>query len=608
MRWTLFSRSFARCSVAFLLLCAPPCATLSAEDFPGDGDPGLALRPPSLSAEEANAVRAWFKELGSDDFDVRDRAVSKIVGKGPAVLPIAKEFFNDPDREVAALARGLRARILTKFDGFLPTDSVLREALAKQGGAEIPWHKGPDNTVLLVQTLREISQKYNIALEVDQSAVNVDLACPAAQVVNLGMEELGTPGKTMVAGDKLQILATICGAHGIPRGDVYLVTSAETAQRLALQRYTFDWSGLELGRDEAARVEKELAPFFPSTETELHSGSSALLISGTEESIQRAARLIALLKPKSPDAIWPKPVPADDAALLKKLSAPAPIQISANSPQQAVDTIRQQQHDVFLQNPNGSIVSSPAELQGNTGVEMTSLNLNFNQSAMPLGLLLRWCERRAKLTELNQPAFLAYGLTPDNHIVMQPRATLMPSNLPVCGADVAFLYKTPGEFNTATDAAVRQALLDALSPHLDLYPALDTALRLRVIRGRLLVQGSAATLRRILALVGEWRNSGKPPEPPAWRRVMDEALNAPVEWDGRGLTGGKVLSTLRKIGKVNILLEDSPTNAAHFELLPQDSELLPPGHYAFKELLNDLVARAKAQWSVELGAVVLTPK
>lgn len=604
MRWTPYRWPFAHCCMALLFLCA----TLSAEDVSGDGDPGLSLRAPSLSAEEATAVRAWFKELGSDDFDVRDHAVSKIVGKGPAVLLIAKEFFTDPDREVAALAKSLRARILTKFDGFLPTDPALRQALDKPGGSEVPWHKGADNTVLLVQTLRDICQKYNIALEVDQSAVNVTLAVPAAQVVNLSMEELGGPAKSMAAGDQLQVFALACGGRGIPRGETYLLTSPENAQRLALQRYTFDWSGLELGRDEAARVEKELAPFFPSTETELHSGSSALLISGTEESIQRAARLIALLKPKSPDAIWPKLAPADDAALLKKLNAPAPIQISASSPQQVVDTIRQAQHDVFLQNPNGTIVSSPAELQGNTGVEMNSLNLNFNQSAMPLGLLLRWCERRAKLTELNQPAFLAYGVTADNHIVLQPRAALLQPNLPVCGADVEFLYKTPGAFNAATDAAVRQELLDALRAHFDLYPALDTAIRFRVIRGRLLVQGSPATLRRILALVGDWRNSGKAPEFPAWRRAMDEVLNAAVDWDGRGLTGGKVLSTLRRIGKVNILLEDSPTNAAHFELLPQDSELLPPGRYAFKELLNDLVARAKAQWSIELGAVVLTPK
>src|SRR5258708_4884371 len=112
MSSTPFRWPSARLCAAALILCASARATLWAEDLPGDGDPGVAFRAAALSAEETATVRAWFKELGSDDFDVRDRAVSKIVGKGPAALSIAKEFINDPDREIAAIAKGLRAKVL----------------------------------------------------------------------------------------------------------------------------------------------------------------------------------------------------------------------------------------------------------------------------------------------------------------------------------------------------------------------------------------------------------------------------------------------------------------------------------------------------------------
>ena len=57
-----------------------------------------------------------------------------------------------------------------------------------------------------------------------------------------------------------------------------------------------------------------------------------------------------------------------------------------------------------------------------------------------------------------------------------------------------------------------------------------------------------------------------------------------------------------------LLLEDGPAGAANFELTNKDAELLPPGKYTLRALLDQLAARAKAEWKIELGVVVLTPK
>jgi len=107
---------------------APHCA----EDNTPDSDPALKFKARELSADETKMARAWFKELGSDAYDIRERALAKIIGQGPTVLPVATEFVNDPDPEIAATSRGLRAKILVKYDGYLPSDPTLLAALERR--------------------------------------------------------------------------------------------------------------------------------------------------------------------------------------------------------------------------------------------------------------------------------------------------------------------------------------------------------------------------------------------------------------------------------------------------------------------------------------------
>lgn len=586
------------CPLAFLALIT---LSLRAEELPPD--PALALRAPSLSAGEEKLIRNLFKELGDDDFDVRNRALTSLTHKGPSVLAIARDYYNDSNRDIAANAKSLRSKILLNYDGYLPTDPALKETLAKPVDRKIDWQRNAKKLISPTLTLRTVCQKYNIKLELDPSAVNTEYTFPANDDVIDFLDFGDHSSAKQPLENLLQTLAMTCQARMMPRGDLLLVTSPDTVQRLSRQRYTFDWSALEYNRDEAARAEKELAPFFPSSDTEIHSGSNALLIIGNEESLLRAARLVALLNPKFPDSVWPSSDGAADILLLERLNAPTTVQISSDDIGTVLAALKKS--NVLFQAPSGE-VSANRPFAGRW--VMATLNLNFSQKEVPLGLVLRWCERRAKFTSANDITALAFEINSEYQFVLQPRAAPLSANDPVCAADVSFLYKAPAEFNAENDAAVRKQLLAAFETHLALYPQMDAATRLRVFRGRMLAQGPAATMRRLLTLVADWRKTNKPPNVAAWHTDLEKTLDAELDWNGKGLTGGKVLTALRKQGKVNILLEDGPNGAANFELSNTDAELLPPGRHTLRSLLDNLVAKTNAQWRVDTGAIVLTPK
>ena len=580
---------------AFLAAAAFP---LRAEELPPD--PAQSLRAATLSADDEKLVRGWFKELGDESFDVRNRALTNLTNKGPAVLPIARDYYNDPNHDIAANAKSLRRTILLNFDGYFPTDPALKEALAKTVESRVEWQRNDKKEISPSLTLRAVCQKYNIKFEFDPSSVNTEFTFPSNENVLDFLEFNNQRAPKQPLGDLLQTLALTCQARLIPRGDEILITSQDTAQRLARERYTFDWSSLDFNRDEAARAEKELAPFFASADTEIHSGSNAFVVIGNDDALLRAARLIALLNPKFPDSVWPAGDGAADILLLERLNAPATIQVSSDDLSTVAAALKK--WNVLFQSAAGEAV-----VNRHARSEMATLSLNFSQQAVPLGLLLRWCERRAKFANANDTAALVFDINSENQLVLQLRAAQFSPAEPVCAADVSFLYKSPAEFNAETDAAARKQLLTGFESHLAFFPQLDPS-RLRIFRGRLLAQGPAATMRRLLTLVADWRKTKKPPETAPWRTELEKALDTQLDWNGQGLTGKVVLTALRKQGKVNILLEDGPNGAANFELTSADAELLPPGRHTLRSLLDALVSKTNAQWRVDLGAIVLTPK
>ena len=561
-------------------------------------DPATQIVTPLLSDDVA-ACRKLFEQLASDDFDTRERALNALVAKGPAILPLAKEFEKHSDAEIATQAKALPQRILLTYDGYLATSPGLKAALRKATVKLAPGKKHAD-------LLTEAARKAGVKLVFD----------PNVKPADGGFEFNDDGGRVrpeMRLEDYMGQFLAHAGVRGITRGDVYLVTTLDKAQTLAIQRHTFDWSGLQLGRDEAERAGKAWQPFF-SAHTEIHTASEVLTIRGDEESITRAARLIALLKPGAPDAVWPAPpageAPAAPAALLAKLAAPARLALAAEDPLDALEQLKAQGHQVFLatgDDPNGEARQEPPFPASVSGASPLRLSL----PDLPLGLVLRWMERRTKFpAEQQTDLILGFEMGPGGRLQFRQQAkSAEVLKQYLAGADVSFLYPRGAKPSAESDAAVCTALLETLDSHLALFPSLNTSRDVTVLRGRLFMQGRCATLARILDLVREWRAKNAPPAPAAWKEALEARLNFSLEWDGRGMTGGRVIGALRKLGQAGILLEDAPDgSAAQFELTAQDAQLLPPGKHTLRALLDDLAKKAGAQWRVELGVIVLTPK
>ena len=107
-----------------LALMAPPTPaddaaaadeqTLRTADLPTDG-PGLLdlLRKRILSAADGRRAEALIRELGDDDFDVREKATAELKAMGPPVWSLLRDALQDPDPEVCFRAQ----RCLTAIAG-----------------------------------------------------------------------------------------------------------------------------------------------------------------------------------------------------------------------------------------------------------------------------------------------------------------------------------------------------------------------------------------------------------------------------------------------------------------------------------------------------------
>src|SRR4029078_4939131 len=70
-------------------------------------DPADQITTFTLTAEEEKTCRQDFEKLAVDDFDTREKALNRLASKGPAVLPLAQEYSNHADTEIATQAKGL---------------------------------------------------------------------------------------------------------------------------------------------------------------------------------------------------------------------------------------------------------------------------------------------------------------------------------------------------------------------------------------------------------------------------------------------------------------------------------------------------------------------
>ena len=570
--------------------------------YPPDPAYELEQKPSTLTAADEKTCRDLFKQIASDDFDTRDQALNHLIAKGLAVLPLANEYAKDADAEVSAAAKSLYVRIICGFDGYLPTSAPLKKALLGKVSVTLP---------LTPEALTQIAADNGVTLVF---APSVKLNPPATQQQKI----------TLRLGELLSVEAQMSALFGMPRGDVYLFADRETGERLSRKRHRFEWSALQLSRDNATELVASLQPLFPTETTEMHAGGEMLVMQGVDTSIPRMARVIAQLTPGAPEAAWPAPesTPPSARALETELSTPVSISIPSDSPVVAFEQLAAKSFPIALvtsADPDGEPVdvkmlkayslASREDPLLHEFLDITDIRLKLHD--IPLGLALRWIERRSKFLNDNQvPRMLGYEIGTAGRL--QFRVQARPRNElenAIGGADVSFLCAPEMKNAWTSDKATCETVRAVLEPHLQLFPSFAMPRGLQVIHGRLIVSAPWATAQRVVELIREWRDSGKPPAPPAWYENSQIRLASSLDWDGKGMSGGKVLAKLTELSGMNLLMEDAADGRApNFQLTNRDAALLPPGRHTVKELLDDLAAKVNADWSVQLGAIVLTPK
>jgi hypothetical protein len=567
-----------------------------AEDFI---DPAAQITTFKLTTEDEKTCRENFQKLASDDFDTREKALARLISFGPAILPLANEYTKHADPEIASQAKSLNHKVLLIYDGYLSTSPELTAALAKKIEYSLNSREN------MMATVRKIAADAGISLFIDPH-VGGDIF-PEVELQN--EQELPVKGRAL---DAINSILRFSGEIvAVPRGNALVLTTAGTAQRLSIQRHTFDWGHLGLNRDEAERVALLLKPFFPGGVTEIHTGPEPFVIRGEEAAIRRAARILALLKPGAPDAIFsPTNIlpPTDSAPLVELLSKNASLVLSAEDPLGALSQFKKQGLYVFCVNdgPDFEVRQEPPFSPNLRGASPLRLTLRDQ----PLGLILRWLERRSKFPAAEQSDLvLGYEIDSSSRLQFRLQNKVRPElSSYFCGADVTFLYPRGAKPGAESDAAAKAAFLEGIDSHLSLFPRYIASRDIAIVRGRMFMQGDYGTLARTLDLVREWRVRGAAPPTAAWKAALETRLSNPVEWDGRGIGAGNLLPTLRKLGQFSILLEDAADGrASNFKLSAKDAELLAPGKHTLRALLDNLASRADAAWRIDLGVIVITP-
>jgi hypothetical protein len=553
-------------------------------------DPARALNEAvrALSPGEEGEYRLLFEKLAAPNFDERENAHQRLLLRGPALFRLAEEYAKHKDPEIAGAAARLGQQIYTEFDGHWPVDEALRGKL--EGAVERLEMEAMPAT--MKELLQLFAGKHGVPLLFDPRFPPSAEAQPAQ------------PFQEKTVGEALGFLARSQGLTAVPRGGLLLLTSAETAERLRATRHVFDWKDLKLDRDEARRVAEGLRRFFPEVTTELHASSEALSVRGPPGCVERAARLAALLRPGAPEALWPAPAkPPDLPAVLAMLTQPAVVYLDDDDPLVALAQWRKSGQAVRVWCEGKTYDGPPYPVQ------VRALNnLSLKLKDVPFGLAVRWLAARASFAPAElKPWMLSAGVDADGRVQLRVgtrRRDVLA--LAVGGCDVNGLSwgEQPGE---KADTALTQRLREKLARHLEVFPEFSPDEDLRVLHGRLLVQGSPAAVAYALELARKWKADGRAP-PCEWYEKLDKRLDAELEWDGQGLTAGTLLKRLRNTGGVPILLiESEDGDPAYFRLNREQAELLPPGKQTLRALIEDLAAKAHAKWEVRWGAVVMSP-
>ncbi len=113
--------------------------TVRENGMKGDGPDLLEyFRKRTLKAPDPKEISALVKKLGDEEFTVREKAFSALIGLGAAAVPGLKEGESDPDLEVKKRVADLKARIDTKSEPIL--QAAVARVIAKikpEGAADV---------------------------------------------------------------------------------------------------------------------------------------------------------------------------------------------------------------------------------------------------------------------------------------------------------------------------------------------------------------------------------------------------------------------------------------------------------------------------------------
>jgi HEAT repeat protein len=170
-------------------------AELAAYDAKVLKDAGIGSTAPELLAffkartltnDDLLRVPKLIRQLGNNDFDERDAAAKSLTGYGTPVLPLIRPAVNDPDAEIARLARAVITDIEASRNLGLPMAAARLLARSKADGAVavlvnyLPFADDEFVTAEVLDALAALGAKTKKADPVLVAALNDPLAAKRA--------------------------------------------------------------------------------------------------------------------------------------------------------------------------------------------------------------------------------------------------------------------------------------------------------------------------------------------------------------------------------------------------------------------------------------------
>ena len=273
--------------------------------------------------------------------------------------------------------------------------------------------------------------------------------------------------------------------------------------------------------------------------------------------IEQVARMLKVLQPGAPPLQWPPgPSHTELNAMAEIVNKPVTMLLHDDDPIYAYKDCVDQGHPVLL-HADGKDYN---DLRRVPDQLLTLAPIKLKLKNVPVGLALRWLKHRTQFAAAEDAELIFQAsMHADQKIRIGPIAGIKHSTWAVAGRSVRFI-ELPEEKRALNwqqqDAAFEAILQEKLIPHLELFPSWPEQKGLRVLKGRVLLHGPTIPVARALQLLKQWEKEGEINEP-AWVVHLEKKLDQEIDWNGRGLTGGKLIKRLRAIGDFGLFLEPS---------------------------------------------------